>query len=145
MRWGCVCRMKLELTTDRNNQWFVPVWVSVRGRKVLVRFKVDSGCNALVLSHRTLNKLGVPTDRGTLSKLPEIPGALASGATDTFNKLGEVSLYQDSEQTGHIGKFPAICHATRQTHDLLGTGVLGLFDGITINLKGSKYMELVKE
>jgi len=136
--------MKFDLTVDRHKQWFVPVWVSIGGRKALITFKVDSGCNSLVLSHRTLSKLGIPTDNDTLSKLPEIPGALASGTTDIFRKLGAVSLFHDKKQSAQIGKIPAICHAARQTHDLLGTEVLGLFDGIGFNLKGNKYMELIK-
>ena len=79
-----------------------------------------------------------------LSKLPEIYGALASGETDIFRKLGFAALFYDNKQTVQIGKIPALCQAARQTHDLLGTEVLGMFDGIMFNMKGEKYMELIK-
>ena len=71
--------MKFELIVDAYNQWFVFMWVFLGGRKVFTRFKIDTGCNAVVLSHRTLNKLGFSTDETGLSKLPAISGALASG------------------------------------------------------------------
>jgi len=137
--------MKFELTIDNNNQWFVSAWVHVVGRNVNVQFKIDTGCNALVLSHRTLKLLGITTTETELSKLPKISGELASGTTDVFRKLGVVSLYHDNNQITQIGIVPAICHATRQTHDLLGTEVLRLFDSVSFNLEGNKYMELAKK
>jgi hypothetical protein len=134
--------MRFELTVDRNNQWFVQLWVSVGGRKALITFKVDSGCNSLVLSHRTLGKLGILTDKDTLAKLPEVPGKLASGDIHTYRKLGAVSLYQNKGQTAQICKVDAICHSTRETHDLLGTEVFRRFSGVSFNLVGDKYVEL---
>jgi len=135
--------MKFELTVDNNNQWFISAWVHVAGRKAYAQFKIDTGCNTLILSHRTLKLLGITTDEAELSKLPEVPGALASGATDIFRKLGAVALFHDNKQTVKIGTITAMCHASRQTHDLLGTEVLGLFDGVFFKLKGKKHMELV--
>jgi len=115
--------MKFELTVDHSNQWFVSAWVHVAGRSANVQFKVDTGCNALVLSHRTLRLLGITTTESELSKLPEVSGELASGTTDIFRKLGLVSLYHDNKQATQIAQVPAICHTTRQTHDLFGTEV----------------------
>jgi len=105
---------------------------------------VDTGCNALILSHRTLKLLGIATDEARLSKLPEVEGSLASGIIDIFRNMGEISLCHDNKQADPIGKIPALCHAARQTHDLLGTEVLRLFDNVLFNLKGDKHMELVK-
>ncbi|MCL2356598.1 MAG: hypothetical protein FWC70_05480 [Defluviitaleaceae bacterium] len=136
--------MKFELTVDHANQWFIWAWVHIAGRKAYTQFKVDTGCNALILSHRTLKLLGITTDEAELSKLPEISGALAGGTTDIFRKLGAISLYCDKGQAIYAGKIPALCHATRQTHDLLGTEVLRLFSGVSFSLKGNKFMELIQ-
>ena len=134
--------MKLELTVDSNNQWFVPVWVSIGGKKYRVRFKVDTGCNSLVLSHSTLKNMGFSAIKTDLSKLPPVSGKLASGDEHTFVKLGTVSLCQDRKQAVQICKADAICHSTHETHDLLGTEVLRQFNGVIFSLVGDKYMEL---
>ena len=134
--------IKFSLTVDADNQWFVSAWVIIGSKKHRVDFKVDTGCNALVLSHRTLNKLGFSTKNTDLSKLPSLSGKLASGDKHTFRKLGAVSLCQDKAQTVQICKVDAICHSTHETHDLLGTEVLRQFSGVTFGLVGDRYMEL---
>ena len=134
--------IKFDMEVDPDNQWFVNVWVAISGRNVFVRFKVDTGCNSLVLSHRTLNKLRISTDKADLSKLMPVPGKLASGDKHTFRKLGAVSLCQDKNQAVQICKADAICHSTHETHDLLGTEVLRQFSNVTFGLIGDKYMEL---
>ena len=136
--------MRFDLTIDHSNQWFISAWVHIAGRKANAHFKVDTGCNALILSHRTLKLLGITTDEAELSKLPQVSGELASGTKDIFRKLGMVSLYRDGGQALHIGKFPAMCHAGRQTHDLLGTEVFRQYAGVAFGLKGNKHMELIK-
>jgi len=70
--------IKFKLKIDPNNQWFVYAWVTMGGKKSRVEFKVDTGCNSLVISHRTLKNLGYSTKESDLSKLPGITGALAS-------------------------------------------------------------------
>jgi hypothetical protein len=134
--------MKLDLRVDNNNQWFVPVWVVIGEKKYRVEFKIDTGCNSLVLSHSTLEAIGISIKEPDLSKLPPIAGRLASGDKHTFRKLGEVSLYQDKNQTLLICKPDATCHTTRETNDLLGTEVLRRFNGVSFFLIGDKYMEL---
>ena len=134
--------MRLDLTVDGNNQWFVPAWVAIGGKCYRVRFKVDTGCNSLVLSHSTLKNMGFSVSEDDLSKLPFLSGKLASGKEDTFVKLGAVSLCQDKNQAKQICKANAICHSTHETHDLLGTEVLRRFSSVTFNLFGNKYMEL---
>jgi len=132
----------IDLRVDTHNQWFVSLWVSVSGRKTYTEFKVDSGCNSLVLSHKTLKKLGVSADKENLSKLTSVPGKLASGDTHIYKKLGAVSLFKDKGQTTQVCKADAICHYTQETHDLLGTEVLRQFSGVTFGLVGDKFMEL---
>jgi len=134
--------MKLELTVDSDNQWFVPVWVAIGDKNLRVRFKVDIGCNSLVLSHSTLKNMGFSVKKSDLSKLTVVSGKLASGDDHAFIKLGMVSLYQDKKQTLQICKADAICHSTQETHDLLGTEVLKQFSGVSFSLVGNKFMEL---
>jgi len=42
--------MKLELSIDNYKQWFVWAWVIFGAKKLWVQFKVDTGCNSLVLT-----------------------------------------------------------------------------------------------
>jgi len=134
--------MKLRLEVDSHNQWFVWAWVVVGKQKYQVRFKVDTGCNALVLSHSTLEGLGVSIKEADLLKLSPVSGKLASGDKHIFRKLGEVSLFQDKAQTSQICKADAICHSTKETHDLLGTEVLRQFSDVSFRLVGDMHMEL---
>jgi hypothetical protein len=134
--------IKLKLRIDSNHQWFVYTWLVAWGKKIRVEFKVDTGCNAMVLSHRTLKNLGYSTREAELSKLPAIAGVLASGDKHMFRKLGMVSLFQDKHQAVQICKTGAICHATHETNDLFGTEVLRQFNSVTFSLIGDPYMEL---
>jgi len=136
--------IRRKLTVDSNNQWFVSMWVDLRGRIEEVRFKVDTGCNAVVLSHNTLKKLGFSSKNEDLSKLPPETGRLASGEKSDFRSSGAISLHADKNRTEHICDVNAICHATRKTNDLLGTAAFKQFLGVDFNLKGDKYMELIK-
>jgi len=131
-----------KLTVDENNQWFVSAWVALSQRKAMVRFKIDTGCNSLVLSHNTLKGLGLSIKSTDLSKLPNETAKLASGEISSFKKLGEVSLYTDKSQSVLICNAQAICHATRATNDLMGTEVFRQFTGVNFNLITEKYMEL---
>jgi len=136
--------IKLNLSVDINNQWFVSVWVEMHGRKAVVRFKVDTGCNSVVLSHSTLKSLGISTSNANLSKLSDETAKLASGEKSSFKSLGAVSLSLDKVQSVPICNAKAICHATRKTNDLLGTEVFKQFASVAFNLAGDKYMELKK-
>ena len=53
--------IKLKLRVDSTNRWFVSVWIFVGKNKSRIEFKVDTGCNSLVLSHSTLKNLGITT------------------------------------------------------------------------------------
>ncbi|MCL2357254.1 MAG: hypothetical protein FWC70_08885 [Defluviitaleaceae bacterium] len=136
--------MRIALRIDPNRQWFVSLCVVLQGRKAEIAFKVDNGCNALVLSHDTMKKLGFSTAAADLEKLPNKTGRLASGEKHIFKNLGAVSLYRTGKQPVHICNAEAICHATHETNDLIGTEVLNQFTDVNFHLSGNKYMELLK-
>ena len=136
--------IRIELSVDSNHQWFVTIWVSVQGRTKSVDFKVDTGCNALVLSHGTLRRLGFSVSESDLVKLQSISGKHADGEKSNYKNLGEVSLFSHENHEGHICDVQAICHAARKTNDLIGTAVLKQFCKVDFNLTGDKYMELLK-
>ena len=136
--------MKLDLEIDSCNQWFATLGVLRGGIIMPVSFKIDSGCNALILSHDTLRKFGCIINRTELSKLPAVSGAVVSGDMHMFRKLGSVSLFNDAKRSIHICDAQALCHATHETHDLLGTAVFQHFNSIAFKLTGKKYMELIK-
>ena len=129
-----------DMRVDNNDQWFVYAWVSLAGRNRLVEFKIDTGCNALVLSHKTLRKLGVNiTD---LSRLTDTIGIQASGEKHDYKKLGKTSLFLN--KTTQICETISVCHATRETHDLLGTRVLKQFCRVNFILDEENFMQLKK-
>jgi len=134
-------KINIRLQVDHNNQWFASIWVKIGTTTKLVRFKIDTGCNAVVLSHSTLESFGISTGTTSLSKLTTVPGTLASGVENIFKKLGKVSLYKN-KQALHICDIEAICHSTHETNDLLGTEVFRQFSGVLFNLVGDRYMEL---
>ena len=134
--------IRFDLFIDNNHQWFVDLWVALSGRMAQIRFKVDTGCNALVLSHNTLKKLGFFTGIENLAKLPAETGRLANGEISNFKNLGAILLFADKNQSTQICRVPAICHATRKTNDLLGTAVFKQFCKVDFNLTNDKYMEL---
>ena len=94
--------MKIEMRA--HNQWFASVWVVKSEKKAFIEFKVDNGCNGLVLNHKTLNALGVASSIEDLAKFPEETGTLASGEKTTFKKLGAVSLFMPGKKAVHICK-----------------------------------------
>jgi hypothetical protein len=136
--------MKIKLSVDPYDQWFVRIVVSIAGKTAPVTFKVDNGCNSLVLSHDTLEKLGLSVDSSVLEKLPSKIGRLASGEKHTFKELGMVSLSRADKKLTPICNAQAICHATRETRDLLGTEVFKQFTDVNFRLSDDKYMELLK-
>jgi len=136
--------MTIEMEIDRNKQWFTFIWVKLGERSALVRFKLDTGCNSLVISHKTLAALGYSASKDSLAKLPSIEGVLASGEKHIFKKLGKIDLYKDQHISLQICKTDAICHETHETHDLLGTEVLQQFSDIRLRLLGNKFIELVR-
>ncbi|MCL2204692.1 MAG: hypothetical protein FWB88_12220 [Defluviitaleaceae bacterium] len=134
--------MKIKLRVDPNNQWFVNIVVKIGNHQSAVKFKIDTGCNALVLSHDTLTRLGISAEATNLAKLPDETVRLASGEKSPFKRLGTVSLLCVGTKPLPICTVPAICHATRETNDLLGTEVLRRFGLVFFNLTGEAYMEL---
>jgi hypothetical protein len=116
---------------DKRNQWFVDITTVINNTDIVVAYKVDTGCNGLILSHATLKQFGIST---TAESLANLKSAAASGIAEDIKlrELGEVTLYYDKLL---IGTFRAYCHPTRETHDLLGSPVLQAFDKVGIDLK----------
>ena len=133
--------IKIEMRTDSHKQWFAEVWVVIGKTVKSVEFKIDTGCNSVVLSHKTLKRFGLV--ESDLAKLPKTSGVQASGENHPYLKLGTVSLHQSKNKP--ICKTEAVCHATHETHDLIGTEVFMKFCGVIFNLTGNKYMELIKD
>jgi hypothetical protein len=94
-----------------------------------------------VLSRKTLTKFGLTESE--LINLPKTTGVQASGEHHPYLKLGTISLHQSKNTP--ICKTEAVCHATHETHDLIGTEVFMKFCGVAFNLFGNKYMELIKD
>jgi hypothetical protein len=94
----------------------------------------------VVLSHKTLRRIGV--NISDLSKLPDTIGIQASGEKHDYKKLGSISMFHN--KTLHICDTNAVCHATRETHDLLGTNVFKQFCRVNFCLDDENYMELKK-
>ena len=136
-------KVSVKLEVDNHNQWFTSILIKIGNVSKPVRFKIDTGCNAVVLSHSTLKKLGLDTSATNLARLPEIHGTVASGDEHKFKKLGKVSLHKGNKQLTHICDVEAICHASHETNDLLGTEAFRQFSGVTFALADNKRMELV--
>ena len=134
--------VSIKLEIDQYNQWFASIMIKIGNVSKPVRFKIDTGCNAVVLSHSTLKKLGLDISTEILAKLQEIPGTVASGDEHKFIKLGKVSLHKGDKQLTYICDVNAICHSSNETNDLLGTEAFRQFNSVTFTLSDNKRMEL---
>jgi predicted aspartyl protease len=137
-------KMRFKMRVDTNNQWFITLWVMKNDRLIPTEFKVDTGCNAVVLSHDTIKSLGYSTNNTALSKLPSVSAAVATGDKHQFKRLGNISLFRDASQAIRICDVEAVCHPTKETNDLLGTEALRRFSGVTFTLTGDRRLELVR-
>ena len=112
--------MRFTLRVDPYEQWFASVLVTMHDRTSTVEFKIDTGCNSLVLSHSSLKRFGISTDATMLGKLPDESVRLASGEKSPFKRLGEVALHHADGV--YICNAPAICHAARKNQRPNGYG-----------------------
>ena len=134
--------VSVKIEIDNHKQWFASVMIKIGNAIKPVRFKIDTGCNAVVLSHSTLKKLGLETNENNLAKLPGLKGTLANGEEHQFRKLGKVSLHKGNKEFTHICDAEAICHATHETNDLLGTEAFCQFIGVSFLLADVRRMNL---
>ncbi|MDR2167747.1 MAG: retroviral-like aspartic protease family protein [Clostridiales bacterium] len=130
---------KLPIHIDNSGQILVTLTVAANNRSIDVDFKLDTGCNSVVLSRETLEKLGVKTDAATMSKRAPIEASVADGSVVSFRQAGNVNLYSGRDGLGEID---VICHATHETRNLLGTSALHKFARYAINVKDYQYLEL---
>jgi hypothetical protein len=131
------------MTVDKDGQWFVYASVQFKqgGKAKDVEFKVDSGANVILLSKSTLKKFGFDASADSLSKLPNSPATVGSGSEVVFKSLGKVRLYRGDL---YIGNFKAICHPKRETHDLLGSNVLGMGVSLEFLFRKQANMSIVR-
>jgi predicted aspartyl protease len=98
-----------------------------------VLFKMDNGCNSVMLNHKTLRNFGINTSPKALEKYPVIGANIVDGSDANFRQIGNFSI---SYGKMHIATVPVICHAQRETRNLLGTSVLHKFSKYAVNVKG---------
>ena len=66
--------MKINMTIDSYNQWFISVWVIKDDAKVLTRFKIDTGCNAMEVLRQFSNvAFNLTGERYIELRLPSFP------------------------------------------------------------------------
>ena len=131
--------MKIRMQIDKQNQWFTNISVVVDKRIAKTEFKIDTGCNCLLLSHITLQKLGL-----CASDIAKLPDAAATSVSERIplKRVGKVSLYYGKNL---IGTFDAHCHATRSTNDLLGSPILQKFKQVHFDLTAESTMTLLSQ
>jgi hypothetical protein len=86
-----------------------------------------------------LHDLGFNISEAALSKLPDVGASLSDGSTTAFKQVGEIVLIHG---TCRICTVPVICHATKNTRNLLGTSVLHKFNSYKISTHGKTFLEL---
>jgi len=134
-----VSSLKIPIRIDANNQIFTTLTAIHNKTPIDVYFKIDNGCNAVIIRRNTLKSLGFDTSVQSLNKLPVVNAKLADGRVTNFRQVGEILLIHNNCR---ICTVPVICHLTRQTNDLLGTSVLHKFGSYTISTRGKTYLTL---
>jgi len=122
-----------------NNQIFTDLTISANNKSISAEFKIDTGCNTVLLNHRVLNRLGIDTSKETLEKLPIARASIADGTTENYRHIGNIALYTGNK---HICDVPVICHTSKETRNLLGTTVLHLFNKYSFQVKENTVLEL---
>ena len=133
--------LNIEMRITQMREWRVSLDVRLRPDSACkpVDFKVDSGCNTVLLSHVSLKLLGMRTIQEELGRLPKKEANIATGEIRTFKSLGKVALSLGGVS---IGEFDAICHPTRQTKDLLGSNVLMACKNLGFKFGDMSYMTM---
>jgi hypothetical protein len=134
-----IASLKIPIRIDASDQIFTTLTAVHKKMSVDVYFKIDNGCNAVIIRRNTLKSLGFDTSPQALGKLPEVNAKLADGRAVNFRQVGEIVLIHGNCR---ICSVPVICHLTRQTNDLLGTSVLHKFASYMINTRGKTFLTL---
>ena len=122
-------------------QFFVDLTVSANSKILEVDFKIDTGCNVVVLSRNTLKRFGIDVSQKALEKKKIPKTSIADNSMVHYRIVRNISLYSGRI---FICEVPVICHTTRQTNNLLGVGVLHKFEKYAIQLKGETRMALFR-
>jgi hypothetical protein len=62
--------IRLSISIDPYNQIFVSLTIAANNANAEAFFKIDTGCNAVILSRKTLNDLGIDTTPKALAERP---------------------------------------------------------------------------
>jgi len=131
--------LKIPIYIDKNGQELTTLITAAGDRAIKTLFKIDSGCNAVLMRRGALQALGFDTSEQALSKLPNVGASLSDGSTTAFKQVGEIVLIHG---TCRICTVPVICHATKDTRNLLGTSVLHKFASYKVSTRGKTFLEL---
>jgi len=131
--------LQIPIRIDGNGQELVTLITANENKSIRTLFKIDSGCNAVLMRRSALQALGFDTSEAALSKLPDVGASLSDGSTTAFKQVGEIILIHG---TCRICTVPVICHASKNTRNLLGTSVLHRFNSYKISTRGKAFLEL---
>ncbi|MDR2168191.1 MAG: hypothetical protein LBE35_10145 [Clostridiales bacterium] len=138
-----MAKLKIPIIIDKqSNVIFVTLTVVINNKVADIPFKLDTGCNSVVLKHKTLQAFGIDTTSKAMRNKPSMPGRLADGTSSNFKQVGDIALYSNGNLLAKTG---VICHATQETNNLLGTSVLHRYLSYKIQVGGDfQYLELEK-
>jgi predicted aspartyl protease len=131
--------LQIPIRIDENGQELVTLITANGNVAIKTLFKIDSGCNAVLMRRGSLQALGFDTSEAALNKLPDVGASLSDGSTAAFKQVGEIVLIHGQCR---ICAVPVICHATKNTRNLLGTSVLHKFNSYKISTRGRAFLEL---
>jgi hypothetical protein len=121
--------MEIPINTfEHLGQIYANILVAKKGdTSVLeVEFKIDNGCNIVLLNKDTLRDLGFDVTKEALSKLPNESASLAVGTVSNFKCVGMIVMATETKK--FICGVKVYCHANKTTRDLLGTSALHQFN-----------------
>ena len=133
-------KLSLPVLIDARGQILTTLRVAIGKSTADVYFKIDTGCNVVLLSHSSLEELGIQTSADALRKLPPVSATIGDGSMADFRIVGDVNLFSGKT---HICAVKAICHTTQKTRNLLGTSVLHKFSRYIVQVRGTTYLELI--
>jgi hypothetical protein len=134
--------LKIPVMIDAKNQVITTLNVAANNKQLDVVFKIDNGCNAVLMWRDSLKDLGFDVSQAALNKLPEIGATLGDGSVVNFRQIGEVVLIHKNCK---ICSVPVVCHTSKNTRNLLGTSVLHKFGSYMINTRGKTFLTLTSQ
>ena len=134
-----IANLQIPIRIDENGQEWVTLITAAENKSIKTLFKIDSGCNVVLMRRSALQALGFDTSMVALSRLPDVGASLSDGSVASFKQVGEIALIHG---TCRICTVPVICHATKSTRNLLGTSVLHKFNSYKVTTRGKPFLTL---